>query len=194
MKRVPAAPTILALILLWAAPVINVAKADEPDAFEALRSGDAVLMLRHALAPGTGDPVEFEIGDCRTQRNLNDRGREQARAWKSFLAEQGINEARMFSSQWCRCMDTATEMNMGRVTERPALNSFFRDREDGPAQTRQTIALVNQLEPGAPIILVSHQVNITALTGVFPASNEGVILALPLSERPKVLARVSPGK
>lgn len=192
MKSAPAAPTILTLIVLWAALATHVAKADESNAFEALRSGAAVLMLRHALAPGTGDPVGFAMGDCSTQRNLNEKGREQARAWKSFLAERGVNEARVFSSQWCRCMDTATEMNIGSVIEWPALNSFFRDRQAGPAQTKETVALVNQLKPGEPIILVSHQVNITALTGVFPASNEGVILALPLSERPRILARVSP--
>lgn len=163
-------------------------------AWEALRDGQAVLMLRHALAPGTGDPADFELYDCSTQRNLNDTGREQARAWKPFLAEHGITEARVFSSQWCRCMDTAREMAMGEVIEWPSLNSFFRNRGDGPAQTQQTIALVNQMDSGAPVILVSHQVNITALTGIFPSSNEGVIIGLPLSEEPTILARVSPGR
>lgn len=164
------------------------------DAWQALREGQAVLMLRHALAPGTGDPANFDINDCSTQRNLNDTGREQARAWKPFLADHGITEARVFSSQWCRCMDTARGMTMGEVTEWPSLNSFFGNRGDGPAQTRKTMALVNQLEAGAPVILVSHQVNITALTGVYPSSNEGVIIALPLSDDPRVLARVSPGR
>ncbi|WP_228715536.1 MULTISPECIES: histidine phosphatase family protein [Marinobacter] len=168
--------------------------ATDFDAWTALREGRAVLMMRHALAPGTGDPSGFDLEDCSTQRNLNSVGREQARSWGPFLASRGITEARVFSSQWCRCMDTAREMDMGEVTEWPALNSFFRNRGDGDTQTRQTIALVNELEPGASVILVSHQVNVTALTGVFPASNEGVILALPLSENPTVLARVSPGR
>ena len=168
--------------------------ASERDAWTALKEGRAVLMLRHALAPGTGDPVGFVLGDCSTQRNLNDTGREQARAWKAFLAEHGIDEARVFSSQWCRCLETAQEMNMGPVTEWPALNSFFRNRGDGPQQTRETIKLVNSLGQGAPVLMVSHQVNVTALTGIFPASNEGVILALPLSENPDILARVAPGQ
>ncbi len=170
----------------------HIAKADEPRAWEALRQGQAVLMLRHALAPGTGDPANFELGDCSTQRNLNDTGREQARAWKPFLVEHGITEARIFSSQWCRCMETAKGMDLGEVTEWPSLNSFFRNREDGPARTRRTVALVNDMAAGEPVILVSHQVNITALAGIFPASNEGVIIALPLSESPRILARVSP--
>jgi phosphohistidine phosphatase SixA len=180
------------LALLFSLPTF--AADNNEEAWDALRDGRAVLMLRHALAPGTGDPGNFDINDCSTQRNLNDVGREQARAWKPFLADHGITAARVFSSQWCRCMDTATGMDMGKVTEWPSLNSFFRNRGDGPTQTRQTITLVNQLEEGAPVILVSHQVNITGLTGIFPSSNEGAIIALPLSDDPTVLARVSPGR
>ncbi|MDX1553607.1 MAG: histidine phosphatase family protein [Marinobacter sp.] len=164
------------------------------EAWEALREGRAVLMLRHALAPGTGDPGSFKVDDCSTQRNLNDTGREQARAWKPFLEEHGITEARVFSSQWCRCLDTAREMNVGPVEEMISLNSFFRSREKGQMQTEQTIAIVNELEPGPPVVLVSHQVNVTALTEVYPSSNEGVVIAMPLSENPTVLARVSPGR
>ena len=98
----------------------------------------------------------------------------------------------MFSSQWCRCLDTASGMAIGPVTEWPSLNSFFQGRGDGRLQTQQTIKQVNQMPPGKPVIMVSHQVNITALTGVYPSSNEGVIISLPLSENPRVLARVSP--
>ena len=178
------------LIALASSPVSGMASEDE--AWTALREGRAVLMMRHALAPGTGDPAGFDVNDCSTQRNLSETGREEARLWKRLLGNHGITEARVFSSQWCRCMDTAREMDMGSVTAWPVLNSFFRNRGDGDTQTRQMIALVNDLAAGAPVVLVSHQVNVTALTGVFPRSNEGVILALPLSESPEVLARVSP--
>jgi phosphohistidine phosphatase SixA len=184
---------ILGLLMLLSLLSLQ-SEAAESEAWTALAEGRAVLMMRHALAPGTGDPGGFDLEDCSTQRNLNSVGREQARSWKPFLESRGIAEAMVFSSQWCRCLDTAREMEMGEVTGWPALNSFFRNRGDGDTQTRQTIALVNELEPGAAVILVSHQVNVTALTGVFPASNEGVILALPLSENPTVLARVSPGR
>lgn len=165
---------------------------DKAAAWEALRQGEAVLMMRHALAPGTGDPADFELGDCSTQRNLNDEGRAQARSWKPFLAQHGITEARVYSSQWCRCMDTAMEMAMGKVIGWPPLNSFFQNRGKGPEQTNDTIAGVNAMGEGAPIILVSHQVNTTALTGIYPASNEGVIIALPLSDSPEIMARVAP--
>jgi phosphohistidine phosphatase SixA len=184
------------LVLLMGAILMapHVAKADESAAWQALRGGEAVLMLRHALAPGTGDPASFDLDDCSTQRNLNDIGREQARAWKPLLASHAIDQARVFSSHWCRCMDTATEMDMGEVTAWPSLNSFFRNRGKGPKQTQQTIDRINNLPPGKTVILVSHQVNVTALAGVFPASNEGVIIGLPLSENPAVLARVAPGR
>lgn len=185
---------ILSVVFATLLSATTLGSESNQQAWEALKDGRAVLMLRHALAPGTGDPADFELYDCSTQRNLNDTGREQARAWKPFLAEHGVTEARVFSSQWCRCMDTAREMAMGEVIEWPSLNSFFRNRGDGPAQIRQTIALVNQMDSGAPVILVSHQVNITALTGIFPSSNEGVIISLPLSEEPTILARVSPGR
>jgi len=170
------------------------ASDNNAEAWQALQEGRAVLILRHALAPGTGDPGNFDLNDCSTQRNLNEEGREQARSWKPFLAKHGIEEARVFTSQWCRCRDTATEMDVGEVTEWPSLNSFFQGRGDGPTQTRQTIALVNELEPGLPVVMVSHQVNITRLAGIYPSSNEGVILALPLSGDPRVLARVAPGR
>lgn len=192
MKMHSVSTVFFALVLGLSFTSAGIAQADESGAWEALREGRAVLMLRHALAPGTGDPANFEVDDCSTQRNLNDTGREQARAWKPFLAEHGIDEARVFSSQWCRCLETAREMDVGPVEEMTSLNSFFRNRGDGQMQTEQTIAIVNELEPGPPVVLVSHQVNVTALTDVFPSSNEGVVIALPLSENPTVLARVSP--
>ncbi|KPP98045.1 MAG: histidine phosphatase family protein [Marinobacter sp. HL-58] len=194
MKMHSVSTVLFALVFGLIVSSAGSAQADESEAWDALREGRAVLMLRHALAPGTGDPDKFKVDDCSTQRNLNDTGREQARAWKPFLAEHGIDEARVFSSQWCRCLETAREMDVGPVEEMISLNSFFRSRGDGQMQTRQTIAIVNEMEPGPPVVLVSHQVNVTELADVFPSSNEGVIIALPLSEKPTVLARVSPQK
>lgn len=165
---------------------------DNPEAWQALAEGRAVLILRHALAPGVGDPGNFRVDDCSTQRNLNDTGRKQARAWKPLLVEHNIDEARVFSSQWCRCLETAREMDVGPVEEMDSLNSFFQNRVDGAMQTGQTISIVNALEGEKPIVLVSHEVNISALTDVYMASNGGMILALPLSESSTVLARVAP--
>jgi broad specificity phosphatase PhoE len=190
MSRGIGVQTLTLVILLL---VSNRALATENQtAWQVLKAGDAVLLLRHALAPGTGDPADFDIDDCSTQRNLSEQGRHEAAAWKGYLAARGIGQARVFTSQWCRARDTATAMNIGPVKVMPSLDSFFDSRADGPGQTRATIDRVNSLPEGLPVVLVSHQVNITALGGIYPASNEGVILRLPLSGDPTVLARVSP--
>ena len=87
-------------------------------------------MIRHANAPGSGDPANFKIGDCATQRNLDERGRAQARAIGDVLRHHEIGKVRLYSSQWCRCLETARLMNLGAVQPLPALNSFFNRSED----------------------------------------------------------------
>ena len=147
----------LLTVFLSVALCFSVSAADNnEEAWDALRDGRAVLMLRHALAPGTGDPGNFDINDCSTQRNLNAEGREQALAWKVYLAEHGVEEARVFSSQWCRCLDTARGMDVGPVKEMMSLNSFFQNRSNADMHTQQTIAIVNEMEPGLPVVLVSQ--------------------------------------
>lgn len=151
--------------------------AQEARLWEQIRDGSAVVLLRHALAPGTGDPANFTLGECATQRNLSDEGREQARAIGTLFRAQDIERADVYTSQWCRCLETARLLDLGPVTEFPVLNSFFRR----PGEETQTAALrswLAQRTPGAPTVLVTHQVNITALTGIFPASGELVVVAV----------------
>jgi phosphohistidine phosphatase SixA len=149
------------------------------DLVSALKSAGGVLMIRHARAPGTGDPDDFTIGDCTTQRNLDDRGREQARRIGQWLRDRGIDSARVFSSQWCRCLETAELMSLGPVTPLPALNSFFerpRDREPNLAALRDFLA--QQPADGELIVLVTHFVTISAVTGRGVSSGEGVVMRL----------------
>lgn len=153
---------------------------------EDLRQGEAALrllseprshaILRHAIAPGTGDPPEFTLGDCSTQRNLDQRGRDQARAIGAAFRDAGITVDRVLTSQWCRSAETARLLGLGEVREKPALNSFFADRSTRAAQTAATRDLLAALPPGETAVLVSHQVNITALTGIYPRSGEVVVL------------------
>ncbi len=146
----------------------------QPPGIEALREPGAVALLRHADAPGTGDPAGFALGDCATQRNLGDAGRAQARAIGARLRRAGVR-ARVFSSAWCRTRETADLLGLGPVTLLPALNSFFQDSAAGPAQTEALRRFIADWT-GGPLILVTHQVNITALTGVYPRSGELVLL------------------
>lgn len=165
--------------------------ADER-AWQAWRHGDAILMMRHALAPGTGDPAGFVLEDCSTQRNLNERGRQQAQAWGRLLQQQTQDSVQIYSSQWCRCLETGQLMALSAVEPLPLLNSFFAGRGDSQAQTSALRAFLAQAPFSSPTVLISHQVNITALTGIFPASGEGLLIALPLTEPVTVLARVQP--
>lgn len=159
--------------LLFACPALT--EMSETQALQALRTGAAVLFMRHATAPGFGDPPGLVIDDCRTQRNLSEDGREQARLIGSFLRRQGIEAALVYSSQWCRCLETARLLGFDAVWELPALNSFFAEPQRGPEQTRQLEMFLQETVPGRPIILVTHQVNITAVTGVYPASGEMIV-------------------
>lgn len=142
-----------------------------------VNSGQAVLIMRHALAPGTGDPAEFVLGDCGTQRNLSEAGRQQARLAGDTLRGLGLEAAIVFTSQWCRCRETAEGLSLGSVQALPALNSFFQQWDREVMQTRE---LLEWLEKGRPlnkaVMLVTHQVNITALTGVYPRSGEILVI------------------
>lgn len=170
----------LALVLLLTAPAL--AGPFDP---ARLNDGGYALMVRHAQAPGIGDPEGFTIGDCSTQRNLDDLGRGQARAIGERLRAAGIKDARVYSSQWCRCLETARLMDVGPVHELPALNSFF-----GRAEARETSLmalrafLADQPMDGPPIVLVTHQVTIRAITGEGAVSGEAKVLELDLTGAP----------
>lgn len=132
--------------------------------------------MRHALAPGTGDPANLEIGDCTTQRNLDARGRDQARSIGAALRARGIEFDAVFTSQWCRTRETAQRLDLGPVTDTPALNSFFRDRSTRDAQT----VAIRDLIAGTSgrLMLVTHQVNISALTNQSTRSGEVLVIRM----------------
>lgn len=142
--------------------------------WDALKEPGAVAIMRHALAPGTSDPAGFVVTECDTQRNLDARGRAQARAIGAALKKRGITFDAVYTSQWCRCRDTAVLLDMGPVTEAPALNSFFQDRATAADQTEAARAIIAAAT--GPIMMVTHQVNISALTGQFTTSGEILVI------------------
>jgi len=152
------------------------AAADEATLWNALQAGGHLALLRHADAPGVGDPKGFRLGDCATQRNLGDKGRAQAARIGERFRASGITDARVLTSQWCRCIETARLLRLGPVAELPALNSFFQQAGRGGPQTRTLRKWIAAQDLSRPIVLVTHQVNITELTGVYPASGELVIV------------------
>jgi broad specificity phosphatase PhoE len=179
--------TCLALLL----PVLAFgADADEAALWKALRDGGHVALMRHAIAPGVGDPAGFRLEDCTTQRNLSAQGRAQARAIGERFRANGITTAAVLSSQWCRCLDTARELALGEVVAFPGLNSFFADRGEEARHTAAVRALIGErARSPLPLVLVTHQVNITVLTGVFPASGEIIVLRLD-GDTPSVAGRI----
>ncbi|WP_210115125.1 histidine phosphatase family protein [Roseovarius aestuariivivens] len=140
-----------------------------------LKEPGAVVLMRHALAPGTGDPADFELRDCTTQRNLDDRGRAQAREIGEMMRASGVAFDAVWSSQWCRCLETAKLLDMGKVTEAPSLNSHFAGQGDREAQTKETLARIRDLPEDQIVLLVTHQVNVRALSGSYARSGEIVV-------------------
>lgn len=178
----------LLLLLLLTLPLTSEA---DGSAWALWREGKAILIMRHTLAPGTGDPASFVLQDCSTQRNLNNEGQQQARRWGDFLRTQYRGEITVYSSQWCRCLDTARLMGLTPPTPLPAINTFFAGRGDGDKQTQALLQQFSTAQTAQPTVLVTHQVNFTALTGIFPRSGEAAILALPLTQPAVVLTRVA---
>lgn len=135
-----------------------------------------LVVMRHAIAPGVGDPPGLRIGDCSTQRNLSDEGREQARQIGEQLRAAGLRAADVRSSQWCRCMDTARALGLGPVRELDLLNSFFGDQGARQTQTQALRRWIARADLSRPLVLVTHQVNMTELTGSHAASGEFLVL------------------
>jgi len=180
-------------MLLFVAGLLlaGAAQAAESLPLEALARPGRVLIVRHAYAPGTGDPANFTLGDCGTQRNLDARGRAQASSLGARLRNAGVAQARVYSSQWCRCLETARLLDIGPVEPLPALNSFFERPHERDARVAALRAFLAGLAPdGPPVVLVTHQVTITALTGRYTASGAGVILALDGPDAPRLLGAV----
>ncbi len=159
--------------LALGAPLLGRAQSAtaQADFWNLLRQGGNVLLMRHAQTePGIGDPPNFRVGDCSTQRNLNETGREQSRRVAAAFQREKIALDEVRSSAWCRCVDTA-ELAFGRHTVWPPLNSFF--QQDGrETQTRAVLQALQTFQAPRNLVLVTHQVNITALTGSFTAMGE----------------------
>ena len=167
------------------------ANAIEIDLATRLQQRGHVLMLRHAHAPGFGDPPQFKLDDCTSQRNLDASGRAQATAIGAWLRRQGVRDARVYSSQWCRSLETARLIGLGPVTPLPALNSFFeREQERMSSLVALNAFFARQPMDGPLIILVTHFVNIQAIAGFGVGSGEGVLLQRQAGKAPRVVGRI----
>ena len=184
----PVAMVVLALCLA----IVAVDRARASDALWALlREPSHAVLIRHADAPGGGDPQGFRLDDCSTQRNLGPEGRAQARRVGEAFRARGIKVARVLSSQWCRAQETATLMALGPAIETfPALNSLYHDRSRAPEQMRDIRALLASLKPDELIVLATHHATILELTGIAVGSGEMVAVRIEPGGVPKVAGRL----
>ena len=180
------------LLQLAAAGLLPAAVLADPAIEARLRAGGLVLAFRHALAPGTFDPPGFKLGDCSTQRNLSEEGREQARRIGAWFKARGLQPAAVRSSPWCRCMDTA-RLAFGRAEAWPALGSPRAGSEssnaESLAQLRAALVQAQQRKDGFEV-WVTHMFVLNDLLGENTASGEGLLLDLAADGRPRLLGRL----
>ena len=137
-----------------------------------------VLLMRHSYAPGVGDPDNFKLNDCSTQRNLSDVGRQDAKDVGEWLQRREIKIFRVETSRWCRAKETAQLLGLGKVRLNKNLDSLFEEAD--ALNHPQTAAVLKQIQnhrnKTGLLVLVGHYVNIAALTGVGVASGEGILI------------------
>lgn len=185
------------LCLLLSASLNAVAGASENTEAQdrlwtALQSGGHVIFIRHAITdPGIGDPANFKLGDCSTQRNLSERGREDARRIGAAFRHYQIPIAGVWASRWCRCVETA-RLAFGNVEPAAMLDSsFVDDNEAKQMKVREVMAFVGEaIADKENLVFVTHQVNIQELTGASPASGEMVVTKPDGSSTLRVVGRL----
>jgi len=146
-----------------------------------------VLFIRHTMAPGYGDPQNFALNDCSTQRNLDYEGKSQAVQIGRRIKKERIKFVKVFSSQWCRCVETAQLIDIGEITIEPGLNSFFQGFVSKEKTISKLKIILDSLEHSNELVLmVTHQVTITALTGISVKSGGAVAFSTKFKESRKV--------
>lgn len=180
------------LLLAALASPLGAARAADAEVEALLRTGGVVIAFRHALAPGTFDPPGFKLGECGTQRNLNDEGRAQARRIGQWFAQRSLKPQRLRSSPWCRCVDTAT-LAFGTPEIDATLGSPRGYSEATNAESlralRQSLAAAAKRKGGFEV-WVTHMFVLSALTGEGSSSGEGLVLRPRANGDPEVLARL----
>jgi len=166
-----------ALALLFAFWLTGFAQASTLS--EQLKKPGYALLMRHALAPGVGDPAGFKLGDCSTQRNLDAEGRRQAVRIGAWLRQQGVVNALVLTSPWCRCQDTAALLGLGAPETESVLSSFFDQPEHAPdflQGLQQRLVHLSQRKGDKALVLVTHHVNILGYMGENVGSGEMVLV------------------
>ena len=137
-----------------------------------LKEPGIIALIRHADAPGAGDPAGWRLGDCRTQRNLSERGRRQARALGDTFRANAITPRKIIASQWCRAIETATLMQLGPVEQQSAFNNAYVLHAQRADLSRAGREVLSRWSGEGLLVVVTHGDNIELLTGVMPSQGE----------------------
>jgi phosphohistidine phosphatase SixA len=174
-------PSILMALVLGASLSPQSAQGNELKVWDQLKGTNPkgyVLLMRHALAPGVGDPANFNVNDCSTQRNLSDEGRQDAADIGQWLQRREVKILRVESSRWCRAKETAKLLDIGKVRLNRNLDSLFQasDLINHPQTVNIKKRIVSHRNTSGLLIFVGHSVNIQAAVGVSLESGQGVLV------------------
>jgi phosphohistidine phosphatase SixA len=158
-------------LLLIATPV---AADDVREAWAALITGGHVALVRHGNAPPGygGDPPGFKIDDCATQRNMDDRGRSQAKAVGEGFRQHGVRADRILSSPWCRCLETAQLMGLGAVESEWIVAA---SADKSPERLIALRQMVSEWRGPGTLVVVTHALTVQGLVGILPGQAETVV-------------------
>tara|TARA_Y100001970_G_scaffold201216_1_gene244836 strand:- start:5196 stop:5744 length:549 start_codon:yes stop_codon:yes gene_type:complete len=164
------------LIFIFFIYISNSVNAEEK-LIGSLKDGQKIIFIRHALAPGSGDPENFNLNDCSTQRNLNQSGINQSSKIGSFFLENNIPIDKVLSSEWCRCKETA-KFAFDKFETFNALNSFYSKKfeKNKNKQIKDLKNYINQWDGKKNLILVTHYVVILEMINLTTSSGEIVIV------------------
>jgi phosphohistidine phosphatase SixA len=165
----------LILVCLLTLASLFSTSADETKIIEELKEGGKLILIRHSEAPGTGDPTNFNINDCKTQRNLSSNGIEQAKRMGEFFIKNSIPFEKVYSSEYCRCKDTA-KYAFKNFETLSGLNSTFADPSKTPAYIKVIKDFIEKLDKNKNYIFVAHHTTIEGLASTFASSGEMVIV------------------
>ena len=141
-----------------------------------LQDGKKLIFIRHAYAPGSGDPKNFNLNDCSTQRNLSEEGRKQAQHIGEFFKKNKIKIDKVLSSEWCRCKDTA-KIAFKNFSTNSFLNSFYSSKyvKNKDKQIKMLKEYIQSFNSNKNLILVTHYVLISEILNYGPSSGEIVV-------------------
>ena len=164
------------IILIFFLFLLNKTSFANENIVEILKKENNIIFIRHAIAPGNGDPANFDISDCSTQRNLSKKGELQALKIGKFFKENDIKFTKVLSSEWCRCKDTA-KIAFGNYEIKDFLNSFYDERfsENKYKQILDFQKFIKNWNYSGNLALVTHYVVISEILDLATSSGEIII-------------------